>query len=126
VSDDARFEATEQLLPGLEPPKPTEPALVKAARRSIVALEAAGYLDERHAVLCQLVLDMAEVTDTGRRHGRASAAAMAAAQLQAAYVLLMPEAIEGGEGNDEWGQLVAEIRRSTTPVRDQAKPAPQE
>jgi len=114
------FAQDEQLLPGLEPPSRGEPAIKVAARRTITALEAAGFLDERHAVICQLILDLAEVVDAGRRQGKASAAAMAAAQLLAAYTLLMPEANEGG-GDDDWSTFVADLRRSATEVRDAAR-----
>lgn len=115
------FARDEQLLPGLEPPSRGEPAIKLAARRTLVALEAAGYLDERHAVINQLILDLADVVESGRVQGKASAAAMAAAQLLAAYQLLMPEASEGG-GDDDWSQFVADLRRSATQIRDAARP----
>lgn len=115
------FARDEQLLPGLEPPSRGEPAIKVAARRTLVALEAAGFLDERHAVINQLILDLADVVESGRVQGKASAAAMAAAQLLAAYQLLMPEANEGG-GDDDWSKFVAELRRSTPEIRDAARP----
>lgn len=113
--------APQELLPGLEPPARGESAIKRAARRTLTALEAAGYLDERHAVICQLVLDLADVVEAGRLQGKASAAAMAAAQLLAAYEHLMPETTEGG-GDDDWSTFVADMRRSAAEVRDAARP----
>jgi hypothetical protein len=111
-------------LPGMGPWSAHDSKLRQAAHRSIVALSGAGYLDERHAVITQLILDLADVVDAGRRQGRASSAAMAAAQLIAAYQLLVPEA-KGGEGNGALDELVAEIRRGAATARDplDARPA---
>lgn len=106
------------MLPGLEEPAHRESEIVAAARRSLRALEAVGLLDERHAVLCQQMIELARVIDAGRWQGKASAVAMAAAQLLATYQVMVPES-EGGE-NDEWSELVAEFRRSAPTVRDQA------
>jgi hypothetical protein len=109
--------APAEVLPGMETPAAHDSRLRKAAHRTIVALEAAGYLDERHAVVTQLILDLADVVDAGRRQGRASAAAMAAAQLIAAYQLLVPET-KGGDGNGALDELVADIRRRAAETRD--------
>lgn len=106
-------------LPGLEPPKRGEVAIVLACRRTLVSLEAAGLLEERHAILAQSMLELAQVVDAGRRQGKASAVAMAAAQILAIYQQLVPDS-EGGE-TDEWNELVAEFRRSSPEVRDQAQ-----
>lgn len=122
MTDPADFARSEVPLPGLEPAARGESPLQLAARRTIAALDATGFLDERHAVLCQLMLDMAEVTDVGRRNGKAAAAAMAAAQLTAAYVLLFPDRPEGGGDDDGWDELVAEFRRRESEIRDAAKP----
>ncbi len=106
------------MIPGLEPPAPRESALERAARRTIAAIAEEQLLTERHAVICQLILDLAASIDAGRRSGKASAVAMAAAQLQSAYELLpIPE---GGDSDGAWDELVAELRRSGPAVRDQA------
>lgn len=103
------FERSDPTLPGLEPPRPTSPALEVAARRTLAALQADGHLDERHALTMQLVVDLAVVVDASARSGKASAAAMAAAQLLACQEALMP-ALEGGEENDPFDELAAELR----------------
>lgn len=105
------------MLPGLEPPARGEPAIVSATRRTLAAMEALGLVDELHAQPMQLLLDLAWVVDSGRRQGKASAVAMAAAQMIATYQLLMPESAGGGE-TDEWNQLVADLRRSSPALRD--------
>jgi hypothetical protein len=112
MTEPSDFEADEQLLPGLEPPARGESPLQLATRRTIAGLNRAGLLDERHAMVTQLLLDLAEVHDVGRRHGKASAAAMAAAQMLAGYQLLMPEAPSGGDDNDEWTRLANELRQA--------------
>lgn len=117
MTDPNEFAQADELLPGLEPPQRGESAMMRATRRTITALEGAHYLDERQAALCQLMLELAEVVDAGRRQGKASAVAMAAAQILATYELLVPEA-KGGDDGDEWAALVADMRRSATAPRD--------
>lgn len=115
------FEAADVALPGLgeEDREPARSLLVDAARRSIAALSASGVLDETHALPCRLLLQLAEAVDVGVRSGKASAAAMAAAQLIATYELLLPAEAKGGE-TDEWTQLLAELRGSGPPVGNPA------
>lgn len=117
MTDPADFDPTESALPGLDAPARGESSMKLAARRSITALEAAGYLDETHAVLCEQMLQLADAVDAGRRQGKASAVAMAATALLATYQLMVPES-KGGDGGDEWHDLVADIRRSATTPRD--------
>jgi hypothetical protein len=120
VTEPAEFARTEDVLPGLEPPKVGESALKRSARRTIVQLEALGLLDDRHAVVCQLMLDLADRVDRAKDY----AAANLGAQLLAAYTLLIPQA-EGGAG-DDWDEFVADLRRSATAARDQADARPSE
>jgi len=110
MNDAAGFEPTDPVLPGLDAPPPTASALELSTRRTIAALEALGLVDERHSMLLQLMLDLAQVVDAGRRHAKASAAAMAAAQLLAAYTLLMPETEGGGGDGDAFDQLASDLR----------------
>lgn len=114
MTETPEFAPTEDVLPGLEPPSPSEPALKRSARRTIVQLEALGLLDDRHAVVCQLLLDLADRFPRAKEY----AAANLAAQLLAAYQLLIPES-EGG-GGDDWDEFVAELRRSAAEARDPA------
>jgi hypothetical protein len=118
MTDPNDFAEAEELLPGLEPPAARDSAMVKAARRTLASLHAIGKVDETHAVLCQQMLELADVVDRGRRQGKASAVAMAAAQIIATYQLMVPET-KGGDGDaDEWSRLVEEVRRSATTPRD--------
>lgn len=94
-------------LPGLDEPTRTASAIELAARRTIKALDELGLLDERHALTCQLIVDLAQSVDDGRRARRASAAAMAAAQLLAAIDRL-PEPTDDPT-EDPFEQLLREV-----------------
>lgn len=108
-----RDESTESapMLPGLEPPAHGESALVTAARRTIKAVDDSGLLTDRDALTCALILDLSEAVHAGKRSGRASAAAMAAAQLLAAIDRL-PQPAEGGGDEDEYSRLARELREA--------------
>lgn len=112
-------------LPGLEDPEPRDSALKLSARRTIAELERLALLDDSHAVICQLILDLCDVIDAGRRQGKASAAAMAAAQLLAAYQLLKPQETGGGSEDDRaWSELVESFQRGAAALRDSANADP--
>jgi hypothetical protein len=85
-------------LPGLEL-EPENGAAPSALRSAVVvtinALQADGLLENRHAAMCQLALELADSVTAGRRSGRASAAAMAAAQLRET-LLALPEPTASG------------------------------
>jgi len=98
------------MLPGLEPPTPTDPPLVVAARRTIAAVEASGLLRERDALTCALILDLADAVAKGTRGGRASATAMAAAQLLQAIDRLPTPPEGGGDGDDPYSLLAKDLR----------------
>lgn len=121
--------ATEQTepLPGLDDPAGPLGPMELATRRTLTALAADGLLGERHAMVAQLLLDLAKVVTVSTRTGKASAAAMAAAQILAAYAVLVPE-MEGGDP-DAYDQLADELRnaamdaaRSAAAARDGARP----
>lgn len=59
-------------------------ALRNAVVLTIDALKSEGLLEARHTAVAQLSLELADAVSRGTRSGRASAAAMAAAQLLAA------------------------------------------
>lgn len=75
---------TEPTLPGLElhTPGTTASALRLSVQRTIEALDERGLLEPAHEALCQLALELADAVAKGRSQGRASAVAMAAAQLR--------------------------------------------
>lgn len=75
---------TAATLPGLEleAPGSQASALRRSVQRTIDALDEKGLLDPAHEALCQLALELADAVAAGRRAGRASAVAMAAAQLR--------------------------------------------
>lgn len=72
-------------LPGLELGlERTRGALRNAVVVTLDALKADGLLEPRHTAVAQLALELADAVTRGTLSGRASAAAMAAAQLLAA------------------------------------------
>jgi hypothetical protein len=73
-------------LPGLDDPRDGSSPLELAARRSIAAV--AHELGDRHALTLQLVVELARVVAISARTGKASAAALAAAQLREAWASL--------------------------------------
>jgi len=84
-----------QYLPGLEPSRESDSAMVKAARQTLAALHADDKLRPEHALLTQLILSLAAAIDGGTRSGRASAVAMAAKELREALLQLDPPPEEG-------------------------------
>ncbi len=86
---------TDPTIPGLEPPKPTDGPMAKAAAVTLAALRDAGELEPRHSVLVQLVQSLSAAIDRGVVAGRASAVAMAAAQLRETMLVLDPPPEDG-------------------------------
>ena len=74
-------------------------------RATLRALDHAELLEPRHAALSQLCLSLAQAIDGGARSGRASATAMAAAQLRETLLVLDPPPAEGNEGADALARL---------------------
>lgn len=110
-------------LPGLEDQvggRVTE--LETAVRRSLKALDDAGLLQETHAMPMQLVLDLARAVGLGTRSGRASAAALAAAQLREAWAML-PTLDLGSGVADEWEKLAKQLREEADAERDRQRRA---
>jgi hypothetical protein len=86
---------TQLPLPGLGVPEPASSQLVDQVQRSLRALHDAGMVDERHAGLMQLALELARSIRPGEKpYG----VAQAAAQLLAVFTQLMPEP-DGGDGD---------------------------
>lgn len=75
--------------------------MVKAARVTLEDLRERGQVNERHAVLVQLVLSLAEAIDGGRRNGRASAVAMASKELRETMLILDPPPEDGPVGGED-------------------------
>lgn len=84
-------------LPGLEPAQ-LDSAMVTAAKVTLAELRELGVIERRHSVLVQLVLSLAAAIDAGTRAGRASAVAMAAAQLRETMLTLDPPPEDGDAG----------------------------
>jgi hypothetical protein len=84
-------------LPGLEPPTATAGPMLKAAHHSIDTLRAAGRITGANLVLASMVVSLADAIDKGARSGRASAVAMAAAQLRETMLILDPPPEDGGD-----------------------------
>lgn len=92
--------ADEQLeLPGLGEPAAGSSAMVRAAHDTIAQLHQLGTLEPKHALLAQLVLELAEAIDRGRRSGRASAVAMAARELRDTLLMIDPPPEDGAAGD---------------------------
>ena len=70
--------------------------LRKAVMVTLDSLQRDRLLTERHTGLAMLALELADAVTAGRRGGRASAAAMAGAQLRET-LLALPAAAEAGE-----------------------------
>lgn len=88
----------EQLpLPGLDANAETRghTELYRQVQRSLQAMADQGLVDERHAGLMQLALELAQTIRPGER---AYGVAQAAAQLLAVFAQLMPEP-DGGDGD---------------------------
>lgn len=83
-------------------------ALRLAVVATIQALHDEKLLEPRHAAMCQLALEMADAVTAGARGGRASAAAMAAAQLRETLEAL-PEPSSAGvqEKFEKWVEDMA-------------------
>lgn len=82
-------------LPGLDAPTSHDSELVRQVQRSLTALAERELVDERHAGLMQLALELARSIRAGEKpYG----VAQAAAQLLAVFAQLMPE-VDGGDGD---------------------------
>lgn len=92
-------------LPGLTPPAGSDTPMVVAAKATLDELRTLGVLERRHAVLVQLVLSLASAIDAGARMGRASAVAMAAAQLRETVLTLDPPPEDGDAGAQAHARL---------------------
>lgn len=103
-------------IPGLgmvEAPAAAESQLETAARRTLTALWNSGALDDTHALACQLVIELARAVDAGTRAGKASAVAMAAAQLRETWQALLPVDGAGAGEGEALAALVRDLRASS-------------
>lgn len=115
MSDDEQLE-----LPGLEEPPAAAGALELAVRKTIRALDDLNLLEPRHALTCQLMIELAQAVAAGRAARRASAVALAAAQLREAFLSLPEPETEGGT-DDAWTQLADDLRAAgEAAIRDGA------
>lgn len=110
--------STDQPLPGLGLDAPSNTELYRQVQRSLRFLAEQQLVDERHAGMMQLALELASAIRPGER---AYGIAQAAAQLIATMDKLMPEQ-EGG-GTDGWNELRAylagvDAAGASTPLRD--------
>lgn len=110
----------EQLeLPGIVPEvRESDSLMVVAAKRTLSALEKAGRVEERHAVLATMVVQLSAAIDKGTASGRASAVAMAAAQLRETVLVLDPPP-EDGDAAVEAARLMREFMDAVERAADQ-------
>lgn len=99
------------MIPGLVVPEVhhSDAAMVKAAKATLSELARAGKVGARHAVQVQLVLSLAQAIDSGARSGRASAVAMAAAQLNETMDRLDPPDETNPELRDRLAEFMATV-----------------
>jgi hypothetical protein len=77
---------------------------------------AAGQVDPAtHALPMELIRALARAVDRGVADRKASAAAMAAAQLREAWGML--PAVKGDDGEDDWAKLARELREAADQER---------
>lgn len=79
--------------------------MVSAAHATLGHLDHLGKLPPERAVLSQLVLSLAQAIDGGARSGRASAVALAAAQLRETMLVLDPPPEDDAAGADATRRL---------------------
>lgn len=98
-------------LPGVElaPEIGASSPLRIAVQKTLEALNTGKLLEPRHAAVAQLALELADAVTAGRRSGRASAVAMASAQLLAALDALPKPA--GLDADAEWNKFVEELHK---------------
>lgn len=98
-------------LPGLElaPEIGESSPLRVAVQATLEALDDAKLLEPRHTAIAQLALELADAVTAGRRSGRASAVAMASAQLLAALEALPQPA--GIDADAEWNMFVEDLKK---------------
>lgn len=90
-------------------------ALRTAVIETISALHQENLLQPRHAAMCQLALELADAVAAGRRAGRASAVAMAAAQLRETLEALpQPQSAGAEQKFDEWVTLLEQAAQRKT------------
>lgn len=102
--------APDEPLPGLgaEPTDAAVGELERQVRRSLARMQLDGLVDERHAGLMQLALELCRAITRGASSGRASAVAMAAKELREVFAQLMPdEEVSGGDDFDRWKRELA-------------------
>lgn len=121
--------AGDDVLPGLEADAPADGAIVKAARRTLRALEQSGDLEDRHAVMAAALVVAARSLDRAAAPGgktKEYAVANLTREIRETWTALQPEAAEGGEGDDfdilagELRAAMADEQRRAAALRDPA------
>lgn len=90
------------VLPGLELPTTLVAPLDAAVRRTFAALAAEGLLEDRHAALMQLCLDLADSVANAKVSRRATAVALAARELRETLAMLPEPEVTVDDG---WAEL---------------------
>ena len=106
---------TQPAIPGLEVPElhHADSPMVRAAKSTLAELARTGAVGARHAVQVQLVIQLAQAIDAGTRSGRASAVAMAAAQLRETMLVLdPPDELGSADMRDRLREFMATVERA--------------
>lgn len=93
------------MLPGFEPPQPGENRIGQAALRQLQKLAEDGALTEDHAIISQLVYDLAHSVGGALASGKLTIAGVNGAKLLIEAIELLPETSDGG-----MGELAAQLR----------------
>lgn len=122
AGDDDQLPALE--LPGLEADQAGDGDVLKAARRSLRALEQAGVFTDAGAVMGAALVTTARQLDRAVSGGRAKdyGVAQLVAQLRETWSVLVPD--ETGNGSDGFDQLAAELREAAANARRQPVDGP--
>lgn len=99
-------------------PHAQDTPMVLAAKASLAKLADVDRLPPERAVLAQLVLSLATAIDGGARSGRASAVAMAAAQLRETMLILDPppeDANASADANRRLADFIAALEAAAPP-----------
>lgn len=105
---------TDQLaLWAMPDPAAGDTPMVRATKHTLATLRAADRLPPERSALAQLCLSLAQAIDGGARSGRASAVAMAAAQLRDTMLVLDPPPEDGDAQADAARRLEAFMDKLT-------------
>lgn len=94
-------------IPGLVLPEPGTSAIEASAIATIQRLDQDGLLEPRHALTCQLILELARAVGNGLTWGKVSVATATLARQLMDAIALLPVPAE--QTDDAWTQLEVQL-----------------